>query len=104
MSLSVETQPSYSPTPQAVLTRKVETDPQHMDVQRFRPKIISLQDYKEITGAAPLIPLASVLHNEYVRQRDLEKKKGKYIPGELLPVDLNEPHLSNLFIDHAIKH
>ncbi|HKC14370.1 MAG TPA: DUF1861 family protein [Patescibacteria group bacterium] len=103
MSLSVETQPSYSPTPQAVLTRKVETDPQHMDVQRLRPKIISLQEYKEITGSAPLIPLASVLHNEYVRQRDLEIKKGRYIPGELLPVDLDEPQLRQLFIDQGRK-
>src|SRR3989344_4779554 len=66
-------------------------------------KIISLQEYKEKTGLGPSIPLASVLHNEYVSQRELEIKEGKYVPGELLSLSLDQSLLRQLLIDLGRK-
>ncbi len=93
MSLSVECRPSSPPG--VVLAERV--------IQRPRPKAISLKEYIERTGSVPSIPLASVLHAEYVEQRNLEKEKGTYVPGELLPVDFDQPSLRQLFIDRGRK-
>lgn len=91
--IGIERSP-YSP-PGVVLAERV--------IQRPRPKIISAQEYKERTGHAPAFPLASILHEEYVKQRNLEIEEGTYTPGELLPVDLDQPLLRQLFIDRGRK-
>lgn len=67
------------------------------------PKIISLHEYRERKGSAPSIPLASVLHDKYVKQRNSEIEEGRYTPGELLPVKLDQPLLRQLFIDQGIR-
>lgn len=91
--IGIERSP-YSP-PGIVLAERASQKPRH--------KIISLKEYIERTGSVPSIPLANVLHAEYVKQRNLEKERGIYVPGELLPVDLDQPQLRQLFIDRGRK-
>lgn len=80
-----------------------DTFSQQIGGQEPHLKIISLQEYRERNGFAPLIPLASILHDHYVKQRDLEIEEGRYAPGELLPVHLNQPSLRQLFIARGRK-
>ncbi len=95
MSVAVEAQSSFPPIPAVFLAERTSQIP--------RPKAVSLKEYIARTGSVPSIPLASVLHDEYAKQRDLEKEKGIYVPGELLPVDFDQPSLRQLFIDRGRK-
>lgn len=80
-----------------------DTFSQQIRGQESQFKIVSPQEYRERQGFAPSIPLASVLHDEYVRQRNVEIEEGRYAPGELLPVHLDQPLLRQLFINQGRK-
>lgn len=102
------------PIPEVVMTESVlvqtvapvahrVTFSQQIDEQTPYRRIISPQEYRERTGFVPSIPLASVLHDEYVRRRDVEIAEGRYVPGELLSVRFDQPSLRQLFIDQGRK-
>ena len=79
----------------------LSSSPQQINGQETHPGITILHEHKEKKGFNPSIPLASVLHNEYVRQRNLEIKEGRYVPGELLPVQLDQPLLRQFLINQG---
>jgi len=79
------------------------SSPQQTGESTTHPKITILHEHREKKGFNPSIPLASVLHNEYVRQREVEIKEGRYFPGELLPVRLDQPLLRQFLINQRRK-
>lgn len=64
-------------------------------------EIINVRE--EAKKKAPSFPLASVLHDEYAARRRTEVESGKYTPGKLLSVQVDQPLLRELFIAQGRK-
>lgn len=56
---------------------------------------------RERLKSSPSIPPAQVLHKEYIRRRNTEIAEGRYTPGKLLPLQLEQSSLRQIFTDQG---